>query len=336
MIIANPIYDTVFKRLMENERVAKFFIGTLLEQEIESIEVKPQEFTYLKDIDQEDPKVQQFIKEKIQERLSINVFRLDFIATIKTENGAFKKVLIEIQKANNQIDLMRFRRYLGEQYKKEDKINNENHALPITTIYILGFDLPEIESACIKVERNYKDLVDKKIINIKSDFVEKLTHDSFIVQVNRITNRYQTSLDKLLSVFEQRNFEDDRKITKIFTHPTDVEEVKIITDILHHSGVDPEERKQLEIEQEAWRTINALFQDKERELRKKIDEKDKALEEKDKVLEEKDKVLEKNAKVLEEKDKVLEENAKVLEAKEKENALLLREIEGLKRKLNEK
>lgn len=82
------------------------------------------------------------------------------------------------------------------------------------------------------------------------------------------------------------------------------------------------ERKQLEIEQEAWRTINALFQDKERELRKKIDEKDKALEEKDKV-------LEKNAKVL-------EENAKVLEAKEKENALLLRELEGLKRKLNEK
>jgi hypothetical protein len=28
MIIANPIYDVVFKRMMENERVAKFFIGT--------------------------------------------------------------------------------------------------------------------------------------------------------------------------------------------------------------------------------------------------------------------------------------------------------------------
>ncbi len=27
MVIANPIYDVVFKRLMENERVAKFFIG---------------------------------------------------------------------------------------------------------------------------------------------------------------------------------------------------------------------------------------------------------------------------------------------------------------------
>jgi len=41
MVIANPIYDVVFKRLMENDKVAKFFIGTLLEQTIENIEVKP-------------------------------------------------------------------------------------------------------------------------------------------------------------------------------------------------------------------------------------------------------------------------------------------------------
>jgi len=34
MIIANPIYDVVFKMLMENEKVAKFFIGTFLEQNI--------------------------------------------------------------------------------------------------------------------------------------------------------------------------------------------------------------------------------------------------------------------------------------------------------------
>ncbi|MEM1214119.1 MAG: hypothetical protein AAGJ82_00440 [Bacteroidota bacterium] len=32
MVIANPIYDVVFKRLMENERVAKFFIGTIITQ----------------------------------------------------------------------------------------------------------------------------------------------------------------------------------------------------------------------------------------------------------------------------------------------------------------
>ena len=185
MIIANPIYDVVFKKMMENERVAKFFIGTLLEQTIETVEVKPQEFTY------------------VDELAGLAVFRLDFIATIKTKTGEQIKILIEIQKAKNQIDLMRFRNYLAEQYKKEDKIDNQKVILPITTIYILGFKLPEIEKPCIKIERNYKDLINKKIIDKKSDFVEKLTHDSFIVQVDRITNNYSTKCfcSKRLSSF---------------------------------------------------------------------------------------------------------------------------------------
>ncbi|MCH8554222.1 MAG: hypothetical protein LAT76_03630, partial [Schleiferiaceae bacterium] len=67
--------------------------------------------------------------------------------------------------------------------------------------------------------------------------------------------------------------------------------VKILTDILHHTGINPEERKQIEIEQEAWRSVNAMFEDKERELLNKLKEKDKVLEEKDKVLEEKDRII---------------------------------------------
>ncbi|MDR3267855.1 MAG: hypothetical protein LBT83_02160 [Tannerella sp.] len=46
---ANPIHDTVFKRLMENERVARFFIGTLPVQTIVSLEMNPQEFRDEKD-----------------------------------------------------------------------------------------------------------------------------------------------------------------------------------------------------------------------------------------------------------------------------------------------
>ncbi len=261
MIIANPIYDVVFKRLMENEKVAKFFIATLLEQTIETIEVKPQEFTYTDKL------------------AGLAVFRLDFIATIKTDAGEYKKVLIEIQKAKNPIDLMRFRNYLAEQYKKEDKINNENVVLPITTIYILGFKLPEIISPCIRVKRDYIDLINKTMLTQKSEFVEKLTHDCFVVQVERITDRYQTRLDKLLSVFEQRNFTDDKEITKDYAHDPDLEEVKTITEILHYVGTNPKERKKIEIEQEAWRTVNAMFEEKERKYQKELAEKDKIIEE---------------------------------------------------------
>ena len=113
MVIANPLYDVVFKRMMENDRVAKFFIGTLLDETIETVQVRPQEFTYTNEL------------------ALLAVFRLDFIATIKTAEGASKKVLIEIQKANNLHDLMRFRNYLAEHYKREDMIDNEKVILPI-------------------------------------------------------------------------------------------------------------------------------------------------------------------------------------------------------------
>ena len=294
MVIANPIYDVVFKRMMENERVAKFFIGTLLDETIETVEVKPQEFTYS------------------DEFAGIAVFRLDFIATIKTAAGEQKKVLIEIQKAKNQIDLMRFRNYLAEQYKKEDTINDEKVILPITTIYILGFKLPEISTPCIKVERKYKDLINKITLEAKSDFVEKLTHDSYVVQVERITDRYLTRLDKLLSVFEQTNFVDDKKIIKEFNHIADLEEVEIMTDILHHSGTNPDERKKIETEQEAWRTVNAMFESEKKEFTKALNEKDQVINEKDILINEKDQALIEKDQRLIEKDQVLNEKDQII------------------------
>ncbi|WP_051203789.1 hypothetical protein [Hugenholtzia roseola] len=289
MIIANPIYDVVFKKLMENEKVAKFFIGTLLEETIESIELKPQEYTYKGEL--ETSEGIEAAEARLRQRFSIWVYRLDFIATIRTQSGELKKVLIEIQKAKNLIDLMRFRNYLAEQYKKEDKIDNEKIELPITTIYILGFKLPEIESPCIKVERNYRDLVHKTTLHQKSDFIEKLTHDSFVIQVERITDRYQTRLDKLLSIFEQRNFTDEKEITKNYVYSPDIEEMKTITEILHYVGTDPKERKQIEIEQEAWRSVSAMFEEKERRYQKELEAQRKALAEKDQALNEKDKLI---------------------------------------------
>jgi hypothetical protein len=303
MVIANPIYDVVFKRMMENDKVAKFFIGTLLDENVVAVEVKPQEYTYEGEFDFNDPKDVEKYENRIKERHTIWVYRLDFIATIKTDSGEIKKVLIEIQKAKNHIDLMRFRNYLAEQYKKEDIINGEKVILPITTIYILGFKLPEISSPCIKVERNYWDLIDKKIINGRSDFVEKLTHDSFVVQVNRITNRYRTRLDKLLSLFEQTNFVDEKKIIKEFNHEIDIDELKIATDILHHSGTNPEEKKKIETEQEAWRTVDAMTEG----LRQKVEEQSKALTEKDQALTEKDQALTEKDQALTEKDKLIAE-----------------------------
>lgn len=268
MIIANPIYDVVFKRLMEDKRIARFFIETLTGETISDIVLKPQEFTY-------------------NDRLAgVAVYRLDFIATIKTSENEFKKVLIEIQKAKNPVDLMRFRNYLAEQYKKEDEVILGNiktkSALPIITIYLLGFKLNDIDSSVIKVNRQYIDLITNAVINRKNDFIEKLTHDCFIVQIPRIQPKLQSKLEVLLTIFEQTNFTDEREITKDYKYPVNDDLIKNIVDLLHHAGTDPEERNEIEKEQEALRVFDLGMKD----LKQTIVEKDKELTEKDKIIQE--------------------------------------------------
>ena len=306
MIIANPIYDTVFKRLMENQRAARFFIGTLLNTEVTSVQMLPQEFT------------------RYNEAEKLTVFRLDFMATVRTEGGEHQKILIEVQKAKEETDLMRFRGYLGEQYKKEDEVDGVKMALPITTIYILGFPLPEIPTACMKVGREYKDLVNNAPLDARSPFVEKLTHDSYIVQAGRITGRYQTPLDKLLSIFEQADFTGANDAVKRYKHKPDDADVQAITELLHHVGTDPDERKELDDEIEYRRTINEWFgkqfatiAQKDQaiaEQRKTISEKDKALSEQSKTISEKDKTISEKDKTISEKDAKIAELERLLKA----------------------
>jgi uncharacterized coiled-coil protein SlyX len=298
MIIANPIYDTVFKRLMENERVARFFIGTLLNQEVTSVEMLPQEFTYYK---KGKNKSNEAVAEE-EEESRLTIFRLDFMATIVTASGARNRVLIEVQKAYDEVDLMRFRGYLGEQYKKSEKSGGKKVTYPIITIYILGFELPEVPTACVRIGRVYEDLVNNVPLKERSPFIEKLTHDCYVVQVKRITERYQTRLDKLLSIFEQSNFVGNTEAVKVYRYALDDADVKTITDILHHVGTDPVERKALDIEVEANRTFEEWLGQKYDNQRATILEQEKTIAEKDKALAEKNKALTEKDKALAEKD----------------------------------
>jgi len=93
MVIVNPIYDVAFKQIMENNDVAKFFVGTILNCEIIELTATVQERIH----DDKDPK-------------KPTLFRMDFAAIIKQEDGAQKSVIIEMQKAKHLADVMRFRR----------------------------------------------------------------------------------------------------------------------------------------------------------------------------------------------------------------------------------
>lgn len=64
---------------------------------------------------------------------------------------------------------MRFRLYLGDNYRKEDAILiehgvSEKLPLPIVTIYFLGFPLNSIQSGVVKINREYRDVVTQEIL----------------------------------------------------------------------------------------------------------------------------------------------------------------------------
>ena len=96
-IIANPIYDSVFKFLMEDERAAKVLLSALLQQEVHDLKMRRNEYTNLS-----------------QTRISL--FRIDFSARIKDAAGREQLVLIELQKTWLMTETLRFRQYLGTQY----------------------------------------------------------------------------------------------------------------------------------------------------------------------------------------------------------------------------
>jgi hypothetical protein len=344
---------------MENDRVVKFFIGTLLEEEVISVNVRPQEYVYEhkeSDTKTEEEKIANAegvessdvgkivsLQSELADKHDIDkniessgytIYRVDFIAVIKPKEGKPKKILIEVQKAYDENYAMRFRNYLADQYQREDEVDGVSTALPIITIYVLGFNLKDINSPCVKVARNYIDLMTHKQIDAKTPFMEKLTHDSYVIQVKRIAiTHYRTKLEQLLSFFEQSNFTyEHSEVLKLYRQTDDNEDIHLITSILSEMGADPEERKKIEIEAEALRTIDELFGRTMRAQAKVNEEQAKVIEEKDKTIEEKDKALEEKDKTIEEKDKALEEKDKALEETRKSYEELLKQIAELKDK----
>ena len=196
-IIANPIYDAVFKFLMEDKKVAKILLSALLKKEIIDLEMRRHEYTSM-------------------EQTRISLFRIDFSAKIREHDGSEHLVLIELQKTWLITETLRFRQYLGTQYlNKENIIEEKNehgqkrtYGLPIISIYILGHPLGDLTEPVVYVRRNYLDYDDHPL-PAPDPFIESLTHDSIIVQIPFLTGRTRNRLERLLSVFDQEYRQPD-------------------------------------------------------------------------------------------------------------------------------
>ena len=289
--VANPLYDAVFKYLMEDDRIAKTILTALLKKKVIDVKIRRNEYANL------------------TRRESISMFRIDFAATVLDEDNQPHLMLIELQKTWLPTETLRFRRYLALQYNNEENMLKEEHekyAIPMVAIYLLGHRVGKIEEPVIYVNHHAYNYDGKKVEEgIPDPFVESLQHDSIIVQIPLLHGRVNNRLEKVLCLFDQTNVADNKKVIKVddkqFEGDNDME---YIVRRLQSAAADPDMRYQMNAEDEFFKELEARDS--------LIMEKDGQLKEKDGQLKEKDEMLRKMIMGMQENGMSLDDIAKML------------------------
>jgi hypothetical protein len=331
MLIANPIYDVVFKFLMEDAKIAKLLLSSIIGENIEELTFLPQEF--VSDIDKEKiDKPRKSIKSRRGNKSSLTVYRLDFSAHIQTPEG-IKQVIIELQKAKFSTDITRFRKYLGEQFGDKKNITSlkinkriRKVGIPIISIYFLGHKLDFTTASAIKISRQYQDLITNEIIDTKESFIESLTLDSYVIQIPYLTDKRRTELEILLSVFDQRNVADNEHHILNVNEEDFPEKYRSIIRKLQQANQSPEIKKKMQLED----GIIEELEDKEREIEELGVIVDEVRAENEQVKNENEKIKLKIDLVEQEKARAEQEKVRA----EQENEQLKQELEALRKRLS--
>ncbi len=196
MEVANPIYDVVFKYLMQDHRVARLLIGKITGLAVQSLTVSPQETSVHRTPDAPE-----------EHDLPLTLLRMDFAARVQTADGSERQVLIEIQKAKAPTVVERFRRYLGQQISSRDNLlthpSGRTEAVPIVTIYFLGYDLGLSDEAVIDICPRVTERRTGRELQASHPLVEGIHHRSHIIQIPRLARRRRDDLERVLAIFDQ-------------------------------------------------------------------------------------------------------------------------------------
>lgn len=265
--IANPIYDSVFKYLMEDERMAKTILSALLKKDVVSISARPHEYAN-------------------ETRDKISMFRIDFAANIREADGKEHLILVELQKTWLETETLRFRQYLGAQYSNKrniDRNSREGYAIPLVTIYLLGHRVGDIEEPVVYVNHQSYDYYGNVVTKGMPDpFIESLVHNSIIVQIPLLHGQINNRLDKVLSVFDQSKADaDDPHVLSLDEKDYEGDDsMEYIVHRLTEAAADADMRQDMNVEDEYYSAIeNRDTAIMKRD--KKIKEQEEELSEKD-------------------------------------------------------
>ena len=243
LYIANPIYDIVFKYLMEDERVVKILLSALLKKPVVEVELRKHEYSNV-------------------QRDKISMFRIDFGAKVRNADGSLHLVLIELQKTWLETETLRFRQYLGAQYANPDNMLKEKDrnsmGIPMVAVYLLGHRVGDIEEPVLYVKHNAFDYEGNEVTQgLPDPFVDSLTHNSIIVQIPRLHGHVNNRLEEILSVFDQtRKNKDNGQVLNINeSEYVGDEEMMVIIHRLLAAAADAQVRQDMNTEDEFFKAI---------------------------------------------------------------------------------
>jgi hypothetical protein len=306
MRIANALYDHAFKFLMSNNRLAKKVISTILDTPIVKLELNQQEFV-------SEGKVR-----------GTRVFRLDFKVTIQQADGMKQQVMIELQKSKLPTNIYRFRQYLGSLYadkSKPEDIDFEDQkapeTLPIIAIYILGYNIPDLPFLATRITRGIIDAVSDEEIVSGSEFIQALSHESYILQVSRLSDNRRTRLERFLNLFNQAYVSDKNYILDLDDIRTEFEDV---AEYLQKPLKMEEMVEQFTVEEEMemyFRIVEAEKKKLATELEELHRKKEELSKEKEELSKEKKVLFEEKEVLSRDKEALFEEKQVLFEEKEK-------------------
>jgi hypothetical protein len=267
--IANPIYDTVFKHLLEDQEVARGLLSCLLRLEILEIEPRPQEVTDVR----VTPPLQ-------AQDAALRVFRMDFTARVRLATQEEKTVILELQKAGKAEALVRFRNYLGRTYQSNEQ-DAQGRPLPVLAVYILGFNANKERPALVLGNTRLTDGITLQTLPDAKDpaedsFFRSLTHDAAFVQIPRIKDLTgDGEVERGLKLFDQSFINKDPHF--LVLSDSMVEEdgplwLRKAFRVLQSAAADEEVRQAMAVEDEIGKAFEDILERLENERREKENE----------------------------------------------------------------
>ena len=315
-IVANPMYDTVFKFLVEDKNVCRILLSALLKKNVLDVEILRNEY--------------------VQElKVHLYLYRLDFVAKVKESNGDISTVTIEVQKTWQDLEILRFRKYLATQYTAEENIYLEKAgkkrqvAHPMVTIYLLGHSIGDLKEPVIYVRRNYLDY-DNNVITegVPDAFVESLTHDAIIVQVPFLKDNTHNDLGRLLSIFDQsKKLKGDSHFIQVNEEMFDgdgrevikrLKKATISPDVRNQMVVEDYTIKELEMKESKIMKLTGQWQEEKQGREKAEQEREIAEQERNKAEQERNKAEQERNKAEQEREKAEQEREKAEQEREME------------------